>query len=67
VNTPSLVKVTSFLLTFLCLAGRVAQAGQASASFDQANQLYEQGKFSNAIAAYTRLLEQKDVFRCPLF
>jgi tetratricopeptide (TPR) repeat protein len=61
VNTPSFLKLLGSLLTLLCLAMRVVLAGEASASFDQANQLYEQGKFSDAIAAYTKLLERKDI------
>jgi tetratricopeptide (TPR) repeat protein len=61
VSTPSFLKLLGSVLTWLCLAMRVAQAGDASTSFDQANQLYEQGKFSDAIAAYTKLLQEKDI------
>ena len=36
-----------------------ARAGADSASFDQANRLYEQGKYADAIVAYRGLLGQK--------
>src|SRR5262249_45435626 len=38
-----------------------APAPAASSSFDEANKLYEQGKYQEAIAAYQRLIVQNDV------
>lgn len=42
-------------LLIVCCAGTAAQG--SSASFDEANKLYEQGNFSEAAAAYQQLLQ----------
>jgi tetratricopeptide (TPR) repeat protein len=36
-------------------------AERPSAAFDDANKLYEQGKYTNAITAYTKLLDEKEI------
>jgi len=45
------------ILVFLC-AWNVARAADVSIAFDQANKLYEEGKFSEAAAAYEKVLQQ---------
>ena len=42
------------LLLLICFVGRAAEAGNG---FDAANKLYEQGKFSEATAAYNQLVQ----------
>src|SRR5437867_7181972 len=53
--------VLRFLLTLLlwwCVAGASqAQAADVSTAFDQANRLYEQGKFAEAAASYGNILQ----------
>src|SRR5438552_9134717 len=45
------------MLVLLC-AGSVARAEDVSTAFDQANRLYEEGKFTEAAAAYEKMLQQ---------
>ena len=45
------------MLVLFC-AWSVARAEDVSTAFDQANKLYEEGKFSEAAAAYDKMLEQ---------
>ena len=47
----------AMILAFACL--RSVRAGEFSASFDQANKLYEEGKFSEAVAAYEKLIASR--------
>jgi len=48
----------SFLLTLVVVLAPVwAQAGEASAGFDAANKLYEEGKYADAVAAYGRIIQ----------
>jgi tetratricopeptide (TPR) repeat protein len=49
------------LLLTCCLVPGSVRAGAASDAFDQANKLYEERKYSQAIAAYTKLLREKEV------
>src|SRR6266699_3853607 len=45
------------MLVLLC-AGSVARTQDVSTAFDQANRLYEEGKFTEAAAAYEKMLRQ---------
>src|SRR5438034_268991 len=44
------------LILLLLCAGNVARADDVSTAFDQANQLYEEGKFAEAATAYAKML-----------
>src|SRR6266699_3597580 len=46
------------LILLLWCAWSVARAEDASTAFDQANSLYEEGKFTEAAAAYEKMLQQ---------
>src|SRR5882672_4567327 len=47
-----------FLILLLLCAWNVARADDVSTAFDQANKLYEEGKFTEAAAAYEKMLRQ---------
>jgi len=49
---------TTWLILLLLCAWSVARADEVSTAFDQANRLYEQGKFTEAAAAYDKMLRQ---------
>ena len=57
------VRMSGLALAVLLLAARisVAHAGDFTTDFEQANKLYEQGRFTEAAAAYEKLL---DTGRC---
>src|SRR6266516_756133 len=46
------------LILLLLCAWNVARADDVSTAFDQANRLYEEGKFTEAAAAYEKMLRQ---------
>ena len=48
---------TWLILAWLC-AWSVARADDVSTAFDQANKLYEEGKFTEAVAAYEKMFRQ---------
>ena len=51
-----------FLLLLLCCCGsRLARADDVPSAFEQANKLYEQGKFTEAAAAYEKLIVSERV------
>ena len=54
--TPHALRLCLFLIC--CCAWSVARADDVSTAFDQANKLYEEGKFSEAAAAYDKMLQQ---------
>jgi hypothetical protein len=45
------------VFAMLLLVSRCVRAGDVSAAFDQANKLYEQGKYAEAATAYGKLAE----------
>src|SRR3989475_11152109 len=47
-----------WLILLLLCAWNVARADDVSTAFDQANKLYEEGKFTEAAAAYEKMLRQ---------
>src|SRR5438876_4349846 len=49
---------TTWLILLLWCAWSVGHAEDASTAFDQANRLYEEGKFTEAAAAYEKMLQQ---------
>src|SRR2546428_13519062 len=49
---------TTWLILLLFCAWSVARAEDVSAAFDQANKFYEEGKFTEAAAAYEKMLRQ---------
>ena len=55
------------LILMLLFQTSLARAGEAANGFDQANRLYEQGKYREAAAAYKALLQQGRVSAALLF
>jgi hypothetical protein len=55
-NFPSVSSVI-FCSIFLLLSALTGFAADTSAGFDSANKLYEQGKFSEAAAAYQQMIQ----------
>jgi len=49
--------IASLLLVFFCPIWRLTAAEVVATSFDDANKLYEQGKFKDAAAGYQKLLQ----------
>src|SRR6266542_646181 len=47
-----------WLILLLFCAWSVSRADDVSTAFDQANKLYEEGKFTDAAAAYQKMLQQ---------
>jgi tetratricopeptide (TPR) repeat protein len=56
--------LTLFFLLLACVVGRAADAGDG---FDAANKLYEEGKFSEAAAAYGKLVQSGTVSSAVYF
>jgi tetratricopeptide (TPR) repeat protein len=54
-------------LLLVSLVTGILHAGEASVAFDHANKLYEQGKYSESIAAYTNLLRHKETSAAVYF
>lgn len=51
-----------WILAFLLMVGALgARANDLSTTFEQANKLYEQGKYAEAVSAYEKLAQQKQV------
>ncbi len=50
-----------------CLTPPSAQAGAASAAFDEANKLYEGSHYAQAISAYQKLLQQNEISAAVYF
>ena len=49
------------LLVLCCCGSDLSRAGDVPSAFEQANKLYEQGKFSEAAAAYEKLIASERV------
>ena len=66
-DTMPLSQLTLLWLTLLLALGAPALAVDITAGFDQANKLYEEGKYADAVQAYDKLLSGGDLSEALLF